>query len=34
MENIGNANYRTDILSNTYAPGFTALFGVTIALSR
>ncbi len=32
VQNIGNNNYRTDVLSPTYAPGLTALFGVKVAL--
>ncbi len=32
IQNIGSANYRTDVLSPTYAPGLTALFGMKVAL--
>ena len=32
IQNIGNNNYRTDVLSPTYAPGLTALLGVKVAL--
>jgi hemoglobin/transferrin/lactoferrin receptor protein len=34
VQNVGNNNYRTDVLSPTYAPGLTALFGVKLAFGK